>query len=78
MMPLELLSERSTKVKDSDEGSIFRPSWSAITLGSMLTDAPVSQSAWGNSIPFTTHGIANFPGSLFFFNVILSFILSLT
>ncbi|KAL0789951.1 hypothetical protein Bca101_006197 [Brassica carinata] len=78
MMPPKLLSERSTKVKDSYEGSIFRPSWSAITLGSMLTDAPVSQSAWGNSMPFTTHGISNFPGSHFFFNVIFSFILSLT
>ncbi|KAL0836024.1 hypothetical protein Bca101_087913 [Brassica carinata] len=77
MMPRELLSERSTKVKDFDEGSIFRPNWSAITLGRILTDAPVSQSAWGNSIPFTIHGIANFPGALFFFNVILSFIVSL-
>ncbi|KAF2612351.1 hypothetical protein F2Q70_00012308 [Brassica cretica] len=48
-----------------------RPRWSAITLGRMLTDAHVLHKACGNSIPFTVHGIANCPGSLFFFNVIL-------
>ncbi|KAF2551462.1 hypothetical protein F2Q68_00036194 [Brassica cretica] len=59
--------------------SIFtsRPRWSAITLGRMLTDAHVSHNACGNSIPFTMHSTANFPGSLFFFSVIISFIFSL-
>ncbi|KAF3576621.1 hypothetical protein DY000_02030738 [Brassica cretica] len=51
--------------------------WSAITLGRKLTDDPVSHKTCGNSIPFTVHGIANFPGSLFFFNVILILIFSL-
>ncbi|KAF2549068.1 hypothetical protein F2Q70_00021638 [Brassica cretica] len=77
MIPPELLSEQSTKVNESLEGSTFRPRWSYIILGRMLTDAVVSHSACGNSIPFTVHGIANFSGSLFFFSVILFFIFSL-
>ena len=78
IIPSEFLWEQSTKVNDSLEGSTFRPSWSAITLGRMLTDAHVSHNACGNSISFTRHGIANFSGSLFFFSVIILFILSLT
>ncbi|KAG5384375.1 hypothetical protein IGI04_035845, partial [Brassica rapa subsp. trilocularis] len=69
---------RSTKVKDSVEGSMVKPSWSAMILGRILTDAPVSHIEWGNSTPLTMHGIANFPGSLFFVNVILCFIFPLT
>lgn len=73
----EFLWEQSTKVNNSCEGSTCRPRWSAITLGRMLTDAPVSHKACGSSIPFTVQGIANCPGSLFFFNVILILIFSL-
>ncbi|KAF2598754.1 hypothetical protein F2Q68_00011210 [Brassica cretica] len=64
-------------MNNSCEGSTYRPRWSAITLGRMLTDDPVSHKACGNSIPFTVHGIANCPGSLFFFNIILILIFSL-
>ncbi|WZZ03241.1 hypothetical protein YC2023_089162 [Brassica napus] len=78
MIPPDRYSERSTKVKDSVEGSMVKPSWSAMILGRILTDAPVSHIEWGNSTPLTTHGIANFPGSLFFVNVIMCFIFSLT
>ncbi|KAL0742558.1 hypothetical protein Bca4012_084071 [Brassica carinata] len=78
IIPPEFLREQSTKVNESFEGSIFRPKWSAITLGRMLTEAPVSQNVHGNSIPFTRQGITNFPGSLFFSSVILCFIFSLT
>ncbi|KAF3568255.1 hypothetical protein DY000_02014932 [Brassica cretica] len=46
-------------------------------LGKMLTDAHASHKACGNSIPFTVHGIANCPGSLFLFSVILFLIFSL-
>ncbi|KAG5373716.1 hypothetical protein IGI04_042961 [Brassica rapa subsp. trilocularis] len=71
MIPPDRFSERSTKVKDSVEGLMVKPRWSAIILGRILTDAPVSHIEWGNSTPLTTHGIANFPGSLFFDNVLL-------
>ncbi|KAG5410666.1 hypothetical protein IGI04_006985 [Brassica rapa subsp. trilocularis] len=40
-------------IHKSEQGSTFRPIWSAITLGRMMTDAHVSHSACGNSIPFT-------------------------
>ncbi|KAF3512112.1 hypothetical protein F2Q69_00007091 [Brassica cretica] len=43
----------------------------------MLIDAHVWHKACVNSIPFTLHGIANCPGSLFFFNVTLFVICSL-
>ncbi|KAF3534465.1 hypothetical protein DY000_02040353 [Brassica cretica] len=76
-IPPEFFWEQSTKVNNSYEGSTCRPRWSAITLGRMLTDAPVSYKACGNSIPCSVHGIANYPGSLFFFNVILLLIVSL-
>ncbi|KAF3599341.1 hypothetical protein F2Q69_00035775 [Brassica cretica] len=76
-IPPEFFWEQSTKVNNSCEGSTCRPRWSAITLGRMLTDAPVSYKACGNSIPCTVHGIANYPESLFFFNVILLLIISL-
>ncbi|KAG5397562.1 hypothetical protein IGI04_019376 [Brassica rapa subsp. trilocularis] len=69
---------RSTEVKDSVEGSMVKPSWSAMILGRILTDAPVSHIEWANSTPLTTHGIANFPGSLFFVNLIMCLIFSLT
>uniref|UniRef100_A0A0D3BSI9 Uncharacterized protein n=1 Tax=Brassica oleracea var. oleracea TaxID=109376 RepID=A0A0D3BSI9_BRAOL len=54
-IPHEFFWEQSTKVNNSGEGSTYRPKWSAITLGGMLTDAPVSHKACGNSIPFTVH-----------------------
>ncbi|KAF3493795.1 hypothetical protein DY000_02055545 [Brassica cretica] len=76
-IPPDFFWEQSTKVNNFGEGSTCRPRWSAITLGRMMTDAPVPHKACGNSIPFTVHGIANRPGSLFFFNVILIFIFSL-
>ncbi|KAG5384252.1 hypothetical protein IGI04_035722 [Brassica rapa subsp. trilocularis] len=59
---LHTVQGKSTTVKDSVEGSMVKPSWSAMILG---------------RIPLTTHGIANFPGSLFFVNVIMCFIFSL-
>ena len=70
-IPPEFFLEQSTKVNNSCEGSTCRPRWSAITLVRMLTDAHVSHKACGNSISCTVHGIANYPGSLFLFNVIL-------
>ncbi|KAG5374514.1 hypothetical protein IGI04_042166 [Brassica rapa subsp. trilocularis] len=75
---LHTVQGKSTKVKDSIEVSMVKPSCSAMILGRILTDSPVSHMEWGNSTPLTTHGIANFPGSLFFVNVILCFIFSLT
>ncbi|KAF3541347.1 hypothetical protein F2Q69_00023215 [Brassica cretica] len=76
-IPPQFLWEQTTKVNNSCEGSTCRPRWSAITLGSMLIDAPVLHNACGNSIPFTVHGITNYPGSLFFFSVTLFLIFSL-
>ncbi|KAG5384479.1 hypothetical protein IGI04_035949 [Brassica rapa subsp. trilocularis] len=57
MIPPDRFSERSTKVKDSERSTMVKPRWSAMILGRILTDAPVSHIEWENSTPLTTHGI---------------------
>ncbi|KAF3545560.1 hypothetical protein DY000_02007761 [Brassica cretica] len=52
MNPPEFLSEQSIKVNESSEGSIFRPRWSAITLGSLfflsVILCPIFSLTWWN------------------------------